>query len=87
MLLLSSMSALFGKQDSDVEYAAEASIPSNNIAGIEVHHESLEHMKLHQTVKQIGATATGELMFHENGNTLDVNAFEDLENDMEDHHV
>lgn len=85
MVLLTGMSALFGKQDGDVEYSAEANIPNANIAEVTVHHESLHLMKLHEIITQFGGTTLGELALHNNGDSLDTNDFE-LKN-MEDDNV
>ncbi len=83
MVLLSSMSALFGKQISDVEYSAEAHIPSiNGVEELNIHHESLPLIKLQEVVHAIGGTTLGELIRHDQGDTLDSSLFESTGIDM-----
>lgn len=87
MLLLRGMNALFGKQISDVDYAAEAQIPSDSIEGLSVHHESTSLAQISELLESIGGQISGELVRHNNGSTLDQNDFEDIEKDMEEQNV
>jgi len=89
MVLLSSMNALILKQINGVRYTAESYIPdTNGLEGITVHHESLSLMKMYNTVQQVGGSTIGELILHTNGDSLDMNTFEDTkDNDMEEKNV
>ena len=87
MVLLSSMSALFGKQISDVEYSAEAHIPTTfDIEELDIHHESLPLIKMQEDVATVGGTTLGELIRHDQGNSLDSDLFEETPSDMEENY-
>ncbi len=62
MILLSSMSALFGEQVSDVEYGAEAVIPFTDLSEFTAHHESIYMLELQENISQVGGSTVGELV-------------------------
>lgn len=59
-----------------VEYALDSIIPKTDIPEFIIHHESIDHNELNEFISSTGGKIVGELIRHNDGESIQQDQFE-----------